>query len=62
MQMYILCGDLFSHSEKSESSVEEFESNNRPIVSEDDLIVNDDGKKFLLLRFKNCTGNVIELT
>ena len=26
------------------------------------FVVNNDGKKFLLLRFKNCTGNVIELT
>ena len=31
------------------------------MVDEEDLIVNEDGRPSLLLRFKNCTGNIIDL-
>ena len=32
------------------------------VLSEEDLLVNEDGKPCLVLRFKNCTGNVIDLS
>ena len=30
-------------------------------ISEDDLCVSNEGKPCLVLRFKNCTGNIIDL-
>ena len=32
------------------------------IVTEEDLILTDQGEACLFLRFKNCTGNVIKLS
>jgi len=36
-------------------------SNVRHIIAEEDLTINNEGKPCLGLRFKNCTGNIIEL-
>ena len=32
------------------------------LLSTDDLLVNEDGMPCLVLRFKNCTGNIIDLS
>ena len=50
MQMYMICGDPFSQPDE------------KHIVTEDDLIASSDGQKTLLLRLKNCTGNIIIFT
>ena len=58
--------DLFSHNSDVASKSNEGLKEQKHIVSEDDLLVSNDGnsefKKILLLRFKNCTGNIIDLT
>jgi len=65
MQTYLICDNIFSvrNSNQSNRSLQSLSSNYnvRHIISEDDLAINNEGKPCLLLRFKNCTGNVIEL-
>jgi len=63
MQTYLICDNLFSNrnSNQSHMSYASKYSNIRHVISEDDLAVNNEGKPCLFLRFKNCTGNVIEL-
>ena len=57
MQMYVVCEDLFSEDSEKE----------RRLIVEEDLIYceqRDDGyesKTCLLIRLKNCTGNIIRL-
>ena len=43
----MICGDPFSTADE------------KHIVTEDDLITSYEGQKILLLRLKNCTGNII---
>ena len=38
------------------------DSSERTFLAEDDLLENEDGKHCLVLRFKNCTGNIIDLS
>ena len=53
--------DLFSHNiDVTSSEATKDDQNQKHIVSEEDLISRD-GKQCLLLRFKNCTGNIIDL-
>ena len=47
-QTYILCGVMDPKPEDPAN-----------FLPESELCENDDEKKFLVLRFKNCTGNVI---
>ena len=49
-QSYIRCGTF-----NSDASEVEF-------VDEDEFAINKEGKPCLILRFKNCTGNVIDLS
>ena len=45
MQIYMICNNL----------------NDWLIVLEEDLIIDKDGDAMILLRFRNCTGNIIKL-
>ena len=65
MQTFILVEDLFLLSGKDGSNDNEISnsSTEKYIVIEEDLVEYPDEKKLcLVLRFKNCTGNVINLT
>lgn len=66
MQTYLICDNIFSvrNSNQSNRSLQSLPSNAggvRHIICEDDLATNSEGNPCLLLRFKNCTGNIIEL-
>ena len=63
MQMYMICGDLFSQKEDEVGEGDRIADgpSNKLIVTEDDLIPDNYGQKILLLRLKNCTGNIIDL-
>ena len=75
MQMFTVCGDLFSEREcnAAQGQTEDIGgnaydremdscSNERHIILKEDLMVTDEGKTCLFLRFKNCTGNIINLS
>ena len=64
LQSYLICDNLFSHrsSIQSKNSRNSAASQNqRHIICEEDLTVSREGKPCLLVRFKNCTGNIIAL-
>lgn len=61
MQTYLICDNLFSvrNSNQSNRSLQSNVGGVRHIIDEDDLAINSEGNPCLLLRFKNCTGNII---
>lgn len=66
LQTYLMCDNLFTYrnSNQSQRSLRSIGSNLptvRHVICEEDLTMNNEGKPCLLLRFKNCTGNVIHL-
>jgi len=64
MQTYLICDNLFSHrmsNASNMSGMSAMSQNVRHIICEEDLTTNNEGSPCLLLRFKNCTGNIIEL-
>ena len=67
LQSYLICDNLFSHrssvksSNSHKSGLSVISQSVRHIICEEDLTTTSDGKPCLLVRFKNCTGNIIDL-
>ena len=65
MQTFILVEDLFSLSEKdggTDNEISFASVKEKHLISDEDLEIVDEKKLCLVLRFKNCTGNVIDLS
>ena len=57
--------DYWSNSLQSFLTTGTFDPESPPgvnVLAEEDLLVNEEGKPCLVLRFKNCTGNIIDLS
>ena len=62
LQTYLICDNLFSHRRSNVSNASGMSnmSTVRHVICEEDLTISSEGRPCLLLRFKNCTGNVIQ--
>ena len=56
--MYVLCGDIFSDNETTKQLVSEEDLMFCELTEDED---DEESKTVLLIRLKNCTGNIIRL-
>ena len=62
MQMFVTYYDFLSEDKTNFDKKLTNNTNEKHLILEEDLLVNSEGKYFLFIRFKNCTGNLINLS